>query len=165
MTHYDADPLTTEQLELLISTKLRHGFNKYFKGIFPIDIFAKHVYLLHPPFSFVIVNIAPSTSAGLHWIVLTNANNGFVDVYDAVGRFPYQDGLEYSWIFMFAELGLRPNIVNTALQTPNTNVCGHMCLHYLCARLIRGISHESYLREHSADPATLVIEAIQYAGH
>ena len=162
---YDSSPLDTKNIVDIIDGKLPVGYNQYFKGVFPIDIMYHHADVLNQPRSCVIVNMAPSSKIGLHWIVLFNGNEGAIDVYDPAGSAVYQTKYKNLWTTLFARgLMLDANISKFPFQFPNTNICGHLCVHYLCTRLLRGLSHRDYIIEHFTDPTTLALQSIQYVG-
>ena len=107
-----------------------------FHGVYPIN----RVPLMRD--GFYVVNTAPDTHPGLHWVALFVKYNS-VEYFDSYGGEP--PTVLYRWA---KKKQWTSNPI--PLQSPLTSVCGQYCLYYLLHRA-RGIDMNTLLMDFDAD--------------
>ena len=98
---------------------------QYYKGIYAIDTIPFNS--IYP--SFIVVNTAPSTSNGEHWIVLFFINEGLIEIFDSLGQSPYAYGIHFKR-YIESKKHIKFVYTNKRFQSLKSNVCGAHCLFF-----------------------------------
>ena len=112
-----------------------------FLGVFPMDMLPKYP-IQHRPCSFI-VNSAPSTDEGKHWLAVYIDEDGGGELFDSYG---YNANFYDTRLEHFLQRNCNFHVYNTCqLQSLLSDVCGQFCLFYLLHRS-RGIPADSIVR-------------------
>ena len=115
-----------------------------FLGVFPMDLLPKQE-VLQRPFS-LIVNTAPSSHKGQHWLAVYVDDEGQGEMFDSYGHSAsfYDRRLEH-----FLQRNCMFHVYNSRqVQSFTSDVCGQFCLFFLLHRC-RGIPADSIVNTFS----------------
>ena len=129
--------MNTRDLELILRRD-RYTRN-IFKGVYAINKLPEHVPVY--PAAYVI-NTAPSTAPGEHWVALYFDKEKVADYFDSYGMHPF--GIIYDFA---ADNAFRVRFNTIWLQNPVSLVCGAYCVYFLYFRC-RGLSMSEITRRH-----------------
>lgn len=147
--------MNTYQLEAVMTEDLYS--RDAFVGVFPMDLLPKNqVKQWKRPFC-LIVNSAPSSSQGEHWLAVYVDEHGVGELFDSYGHSAefYDQRLE-----TFLKKNCSEHSFNTReLQTLWSDTCGQFCLYHLLFRcrqipandIIKQFSRNKVINDHMVD--------------
>jgi hypothetical protein len=121
--------MNTAQLQCLLECALRDSCTK-FLGVYAADRIPTR--LQHYPCC-LIANTDPHNRRGQHWVAMYAASPTRVEFFDSYGMPPE----------VYTSLRIRfaiPTYNTQSLQSFLSNVCGHYCVYFLCARVYHNAS-------------------------
>lgn len=114
-----------------------------FLGVFPKDMLPSARTLSHSKYPLCyVVNTAPSTSSGEHWVAYYLTSPSSIEFFDSYGEPPSTYSLDFHHSVT--------NYNSRRLQSFSSTVCGHYCIMYLISRS-RRLSLGNFLSHFSSN--------------